>query len=74
MGKCAKCQNFLGPGYFSEEGTDKLCDFCLEDKTILSRAGKNIIKSDAVREYDIYIKKIKEMNEGIKKNKGIVMP
>lgn len=73
MGKCLKCNTYLPPGFTHTEDPDtgaKLpcctCTFCLEGKKVLIYDNKNITKEELAKEYQIYLKKVREDNELLK--------
>jgi len=61
MAICEKCKEFYPPD-FMEDGLpgDKICIFCKRDVTEITGRGKTITKKEVVKDYKIFIKKLKE--------------
>jgi len=63
MPKCDKCQSLLPPDFLfdiTEEG-GKECWFCRTGKSKLStKPGENYTKEQCIKDYDIFLKKLKE--------------
>jgi hypothetical protein len=65
----------LGSGYFGigDEPT-KLCLFCTQDKKEVTIEGKTIRKEDVIKEYDIFLKQVAELNAQAKAKGKVIMP
>jgi hypothetical protein len=71
MPKCDKCQRHYPPGfvesqdpYTGETFKGNFCIFCAREKdVIISPDGKRkLVKQDVLKEYEIFLKKVKEKN------------
>jgi len=65
---CDKCRKFFPPGFTHTENPKtgeplrgNLCIFCIEGKEVLKYdKGKKISRKEIVKEYEIFLKRIKE--------------
>jgi hypothetical protein len=64
MGICKKCNCALPPG-FIENGT--ICVFCERDVTTIHYGDKSASKMELIKEYDIFLKMVKEKNSILKR-------
>jgi hypothetical protein len=63
MGQCKQCNDFLPPGFIENER----CVFCVQDRKIIHYGeGKSVTKDEIIKEYDIFLKMVKEKNEILK--------
>lgn len=70
MPQCAKCKKFLPPNFITKiSDKDSICEFCKRDVVII-RYGKfnekSATRSEIVKEYQIFMKKVKERNSILK--------
>ena len=65
MSQCQKCKCFLPPG-FVPEGSE-ICVFCERNITAIHYGNKSASKLELIREYDIFLKMVKEKNAILKK-------
>jgi hypothetical protein len=68
MGKCVKCAALLPPNFFEEVGP-KICTFCLRDVKEIKygeHGEKTATKEEIIKEYDIFLKIVKEKQEILK--------
>jgi len=68
MPKCAKCGYILPPQFMTKMNEkDHLCQFCVEDKLVLTYPdGKKATRSDIAKEYELFLKMVKEKNNILK--------
>lgn len=74
MPLCQKCKKFLPPGLVHTEHpksgeplNGSICLFCIDNiKSLKTRDDRIVTKNEIEREYDIFLKQIKENNELIK--------
>jgi len=75
MPKCDKCNVFLPPGFIHTEHPKTgeplkgaICLFCIEGKQVIKydHDRKQVSKRELEREYDIFLKKVKEDNSILK--------
>jgi len=67
MPKCQKCYAMLAPPFVNEMADGgKQCVFCIEGTNTLKYKGGVVTKEDIVKEYEIFLKVIKERNEILK--------
>lgn len=68
MGLCVKCKKFLPPQLMEDVEGGKLCLFCKSDKDELQLSnGRLAKKEDVIKEYDVFMKMVKEKNDILKK-------
>lgn len=63
MGKCVKCNSFLPPNLIE---TNMKCIFCNIGSNYIDFKGVRYRKEDAVREYQMFLNKVKEKNSILK--------
>ena len=75
MPLCQKCNQFLPPGFIHNENPEtgeplkgNLCIFCIKGKTKIpyDNGSKTLVKSELMKEYQIYLKRVKENNQLLK--------
>lgn len=74
MPKCDKCNQFFPPGFVDsvnprtgEVQKGNICLFCMDNVTVLKgKNGKQVTKKELIKEYQIFLKKVKENNEILK--------
>jgi methionyl-tRNA synthetase len=64
---CDKCRKIFPPGfvessdpYTGEQFKGNFCIFCARDKDVLEVKGRKITKNEILKEYEIFLKKVKE--------------
>jgi hypothetical protein len=78
---CEKCRKFFPPGYVmnvnpktQEPLNGNLCIFCILNVKEIIEGTEKVKKTDVVKEYDIFLKKLSENKksviEGFKKKDG----
>lgn len=60
MPRCVKCREMLAPNFIENNGK---CFFCNNEINHIDFQGIRYTKRDAIKEYDIFMKKIKEDNQ-----------
>lgn len=69
MGQCVKCREFLPPQLLTDvSSNEKLCLFCEVDKKeiVYGPERKVAKKEEIIKEYDIFLKIVKEKNNILK--------
>lgn len=68
MGQCVKCRSMLPPQLLTDVSpTEKICLFCEVDKNEITYGqGKTAKKEEVIKEYDIFLKMVKEKNQILK--------
>lgn len=75
MALCDKCKKFLPPGFTHTENPDtgeplkgNICIFCIRGTDVIKYDGgaKKATKKDIIKEYDIFLKQVKENNQLLK--------
>ncbi len=67
MSRCAKCYAFLPPPFMVDmPDGGKICAFCNDGTNKLSYKGEPITKEEIVREYEVFLRMVKEKNEILK--------
>ena len=69
MGLCVQCRKFLPPGFLEEESDGDLrCLFCKRDTDEIRYGEGNISKkSEVIKEYDIFLKMVREDSGTLKR-------
>lgn len=68
MGQCVKCKCFLPPQLMTDvDDGKKLCLFCEVDKNEITYGqGKVAVKEQIIKDYDMFLKIVKEKNNILK--------
>lgn len=76
MSMCDKCRNFLPPGFVMDVNPEtqeplkgNLCIFCIKNTKYIDYGnGKRATKKEVIKEYDIFLKKMKENSHVLKES------
>lgn len=75
MSQCANCNEFFPPDFLEDaDDGDKLCIFCKRDVSEITGGGTTVTKKEIVRDYKIFVKKLKEtrnVKDILDKAKGV---
>lgn len=64
MAQCQVCRSMFPPGFVEGEK----CIFCVRDTDMIKYGdGKSVTKLEIIKEYDIFMKMVKEKNEILKR-------